>query len=75
MPLLVAPRAEPPLVSDLAEAEAGAAALSVSAPGGVYGYRLPRMYCWPIVQTLVVTQYRTSPNCQYRPVSAKNGMM
>jgi len=32
-------------------------------------------HCWISVHTLVVTQYRTSPNGQYRPVSAKNGMM
>src|SRR6202034_1230708 len=34
-----------------------------------------RKCCCPSVQTLVVTQYRTRPNCQYRPVSAKNGAM
>jgi len=30
-------------------------------------------YCWPSVHRFVVTQYSTSPYCQYRPVSEKNG--
>src|SRR5215468_5660352 len=33
------------------------------------------MYCWPSVHTFVVTQYRTSPNAQYRPDRAKSGTM
>src|SRR5262249_17986812 len=32
-------------------------------------------YCWPSVHRLVVTQYSTSPYCQYKPVSEKNGTM
>src|SRR5215813_12589009 len=39
------------------------------------GYLRSRSYCWPRVQRFVVTQYRTRPNCQYRPVSANSGMM
>ena len=34
-----------------------------------------RTYCWPSVHTLVVTQYRTRPNAQYKPDRAKNGTM
>ena len=39
------------------------------------GYLRSSTYCWPSVHRFVVTQYRTSPNCQYRPVSANSGMM
>lgn len=50
-------------------------AVAVAVPGTVGGYRLNSTYCWPRVHTFVVTQYRTRPNAQYRPDSAKNGTM
>ena len=33
------------------------------------------MNCCDTVHTFVVTQYSTSPYCQYKPVSEKNGTM
>src|SRR5207248_2326601 len=39
------------------------------------GIRLNSTYCCPSVQMLVVIQYRTSPNAQYRPESANSGTM
>ncbi len=38
------------------------------------GYLRRSIYCWPSVHRLVITQYRTRPNGQYRPVSANSGM-
>jgi len=79
-----------PGVTDFAEVSlltgaaglAGAAGGAGAAPpvadavaGTVVGYRLNSTYCWPRVHTFVVTQYRTRPNAQYRPESAKNGTM